>query len=139
VVRVEIDQESGYITVTDIAAIHDVGQVINRTGLEGQIEGGVVMGLGYALSENMVLKQDDRWVDSFSEYLIPTAFDIPEHIETVILEIPEPDGPFGAKGIAEICLVSTAPAIANAVENATGKRFCHLPILPENLVKNTLN
>jgi xanthine dehydrogenase molybdenum-binding subunit len=133
VVRVEIDPELGTVEVTDVEAIHDLGRVINRSTAEGQIEGGVVMGLGYALMEDMSLKNNGKWVDSFTEYLLPTSKDIPAHINIQMLEYPEYDGPYGAKGLAEICLVPTAPAVANAVDNALGVRVQHLPITPEKL------
>lgn len=89
--------------------------------------------MGYALYETM-LKKDDQWVDSFTEYLLPTSKDLPKHYESIILEIPELSGPFGAKGIGEIPLVPTAPAVANAVENAIGVRVKKLPITPERVL-----
>jgi CO/xanthine dehydrogenase Mo-binding subunit len=134
IARVEVDPELGTVHVTHMAAIHDVGQIINRDGVEGQIEGGVAMGLGYALYENMVLKPNGQWVNNFTEYLLPTAVDMPNNLDVDILEVPEKSGPFGAKGLAEICLVPTGPAIANAVFNATGRRINHLPIKPEDLL-----
>jgi len=139
VARVEVDPELGRVHVTHIVAIHDVGRAINRFGVEGQIEGGVSMGIGFALFENMSLKADGHWVDRFSEYLIPTARDIPPNLQTIILEIPEASGPFGAKGIGEASLVPTAPAIANAVCQATGVRVHALPIVPETLAGHMLN
>ena len=139
VARVEVDPELGRVHVTHIVAIHDVGRAINRSGVEGQIEGGVSMGLGFALFENMSLKADGNWVDRFSEYLVPTAQDMPPNLETIILEIPEASGPFGAKGIGEASVVPTAPAIANAVYQATGVRMHALPIAPETLVWHPLS
>lgn len=133
VVRVEVDAELGTVAVRDAVAIHDVGQVINRGGVEGQIEGGVVMGIGYALYENVALKENGRWVDSFTEYLLPTTKDVPPRIESVTLEVSELSGPYGAKGVAEMSTVPTAPAIANAVFNATGIRVRAIPIRPEVL------
>jgi CO/xanthine dehydrogenase Mo-binding subunit len=133
IARVEVDPEIGTVEVTHFAAIHDVGKVISRPGVEGQIEGGVATGLGYALYETM-LKKGDQWVDSFTEYLLPTSKDLPVHFENIILEIPEASGPFGAKGIGEIPLVPTAPAVANAVNNAIGIRIKKLPITPERLL-----
>ena len=133
VVRVEVDPELGTVEVKDLVAIHDVGKVINRLTAEGQIEGGVVMGIGYALYEDMSLKPNGQWVDSFSEYLLPTSLDVPFNLDVQLLEYPELDGPFGAKGLAEICLVPTAPAIANAVYDAVKVRVKDLPITPEKL------
>ncbi|HEX9029554.1 MAG TPA: molybdopterin cofactor-binding domain-containing protein, partial [Anaerolineales bacterium] len=134
VARVEADPELGTMEVTDVVAVHDVGKVINRAALEGQIEGGIAMGIGYALYEDVALKPNQRWVDSFTEYLLPTARDVPKNIEIQILEIPEESGPYGAKGIAEISLVPTAPAVANAVFDALKIRVRDLPITPEKLV-----
>jgi CO/xanthine dehydrogenase Mo-binding subunit len=134
VVRVEVDQELGKVNVTDIAAIHDVGKVINRAGVEGQIEGGVSMGLGFALYEEMFLKSSGHWVDGFTEYLIPTIMDMPMNLETIILEVPEASGPFGAKGIGEVTLVPTAPAIANAIADALGVRLTEAPMTPERIL-----
>ncbi len=133
VARVEVDPELGTVEVTHFAAIHDVGKVISLPGVEGQIEGGVATGLGYALYETM-LRKDDQWVDSFTEYLLPTALDIPGQFESIILEVPEASGPYGAKGIGEIPLVPTAPAVANAVYDAVGVRVTRLPLTPERIL-----
>jgi xanthine dehydrogenase molybdenum-binding subunit len=133
VARVEVDPELGTVEVTHFAAIHDVGKIITQTGVEGQIEGGVATGLGSALFEDMVQK-DQGWVDSFTEYLLPTAVDMPEHYQNIILEIPEASGPYGAKGIGEIPLVPTAPAVANAVFDAVNVRVTKLPMTPERIL-----
>jgi len=133
VARVEVDPDLGTVEVTHFAAIHDVGKIISQSGVEGQIEGGVATGLGYALYETM-LRKDDQWVDSFTEYLLPTSKDLPAHYENIILEIPEASGPYGAKGIGEIPLVPTAPAVANAVKNAVDVRVYELPITPERVL-----
>lgn len=133
VARVEVDPDLGTVEVTHFAAIHDVGQVISQPGVEGQIEGGVATGLGYALFETM-LQKGDQWVDSFTEYLLPTAVDLPVNYQNIILEIPETSGPFGAKGIGEIPLVPTAPAVANALYDAVKVRVNSLPITPEKVL-----
>jgi CO/xanthine dehydrogenase Mo-binding subunit len=134
IARVEVDPELGTVEVTHLTAVHDLGRVINKAGVEGQIEGGVATGLGYALYENMERKADGNWVDNFTEYLLPTSLDMPRNLETVLLEIPESSGPYGAKGIGEIPLVPTAPAVVNAVFDAVKKRVRALPISPEKLV-----
>ena len=136
IARVEVDPELGTVDVTHLTAVHDVGRVISRTGVEGQIEGGVAMGIGYALFENMEVKDDGRWIDSFTEYLLPTSKDVPIVHENIILEIPEESGPFGVKGIGEVTVPPTAPAIANATYDAIGIRVKSLPITPEKLVKS---
>jgi CO/xanthine dehydrogenase Mo-binding subunit len=132
--RVEVDMETGQVDLTDLVAIHDVGQAINRAAVEGQIEGGAVMGIGYALYEDMPLKPQGDWVCTFSEYLMPTSADIPAHLEAIIVENPLAGGPFGAKGIGEMSLPPVAPAIANAIFDATGKRITSLPITPEKIL-----
>jgi CO/xanthine dehydrogenase Mo-binding subunit len=134
IARVEVDLDLGTVEVTHLTAVHDVGRIISKPGVEGQIEGGVATGLGYALFENMTLKNGGEWVDSFTEYLLPTSLDMPRNFETILLEIPESSGPYGAKGIGEIPLVPTAPAIANAIYNAIGVRVKSLPITPEKLI-----
>ena len=133
VARVEVDPELGTVEVTHLSAIHDVGKIISRPGVEGQIEGGVATGLGYALSETM-LRKGPAWVDSFTEYLMPTAVDLPREYQNIILEIAESSGPYGAKGIGEIPLVPTAPAVANAVYDAVKVRVTNLPITPERIL-----
>ncbi len=135
VVRVEVDPDLGTVDVKDVVAIHDVGRIINRTTVEGQIEGGIVMGMGYALLEDMPLKSGNHWVDSFTEYLLPTSQDAPDNIEIQLLENPDPSGPYGAKGVAEIALAPTAPAIANAVYNAVKIRVRDLPVTPEKIIQ----
>jgi CO/xanthine dehydrogenase Mo-binding subunit len=133
VARVEVDSDLGTIDVKEIVAIHDVGRAINPVGVEGQIVGGVAMGVGYALQEEVKLKDDGGWTDSFTEYLLPTTLDTP-HITPIILEYSEPSGPFGARGVGEAGVGPVAPAIANAVADATGVRVTSLPIRPEALV-----
>ncbi len=133
VARVEVDPLLGTIQVKQFEAIHDVGRVINRAATEGQIEGGISMGIGYALYEDMPLKDNQKWVDSFSEYLLPTTRDMPEQIKITLLEIPEKTGPYGVKGVAEIAVPAAAPAIANAVFAASGKRIKNLPISAEKV------
>jgi putative selenate reductase molybdopterin-binding subunit len=133
VARVEVDPEFGSVAVREIIAIHDIGKSINPTGAEGQIEGGVAMGVGYALQEELKLKADLRWTDSFTEYLVPTTMDTPT-VYPVLLEHAEPSGPHGARGVAEMCLTPVAPAIANAVARATGVRVTALPIRPESII-----
>ena len=129
----EVDPELGTMDVTDLTAIHDLGRIINRMTAEGQIEGGVMMGLGYALYEEMFLKSNGQWVDGFTEYLLPTTCELPGNMEITMLEYPEIDGPYGAKGLAEITVVPTAPAIANAVNNAVHTRIKSLPITPQKI------
>ncbi len=113
---------------------HDVGQAINPDAVAGQIEGGAAMGQGYALSEDLCYDEGRLTTPSFSEYLIPTAMDVPLY-QSIILESRSGLGPFGAKGIGEPSLTPVAPAIANAVADAIGARVFDLPITPEKVVR----
>ena len=130
----EVDPVFGDVEIVDYYAIHDVGKAINPISVEGQIEGGVAMGVGYALMEDMKLKGDNTWVDNFSEYILPTILDIPR-IHSIIVEQPNPLGKFGVKGLGEPVTVAVAGAIANAVYSATGKRVTHLPICSSDLIE----
>ena len=119
---VNVDTLTGEVQVDKIVAAHDVGKAIHPESVKGQICGGVAMGMGFALMEAFVPGQ----TLSFKDYLIPTCADMPEIIP-IIIESPEPTGPFGAKGVGEPALIPTAPAIVNALANALGKRIYHLP------------
>jgi CO/xanthine dehydrogenase Mo-binding subunit len=132
-VEVAVDTETGEITVLKSVGAHDVGQAINPDAVEGQIEGGTSQGHGYALSEELQYHQGKLVTPSFSEYLIPTAMDMPR-VQSIILESRSGVGPFGAKGIGEPSLTPVAPAIANAVADAIGVRIPDLPITPEKVV-----
>ncbi|HCF60610.1 MAG TPA: xanthine dehydrogenase [Myxococcales bacterium] len=133
VAEVEVDLRSGRTRVVRVTAAHDVGQVINRTLIEGQIEGGVVQGVGYALMEDLKLDQGRCLNPSFTDYLIPTTLDVPE-VDIVLIEQPHSAGPFGAKGIGEPSLIPAAAAVANAVSEAVGYRFRRLPLTPERVL-----
>jgi 4-hydroxybenzoyl-CoA reductase alpha subunit len=133
-VEVEVDTETGEVRVLKIAAAHDVGRAINPMAVEGQIEGGVSMGLGYGLYEELVVQEGKVLNPNFADYSLPTVLDMPE-IETIIVETDDPAGPFGAKGMAEPACIPTAPAIANAVYDAVGVRIRDLPITPEKVLR----
>ena len=117
-----------------IYAAHDVGKAINPQAVEGQIEGGTIQGVGYALYEEIVQKRGKIQNPHFSTYIIPTAADIPEIIP-IIVECPYPGGPYGAKGFGEQPLMGIAPTIANAVCNAVGISVNELPLTPERIWK----
>lgn len=134
VAEVEVDTETGKVKVLKIVAAHDVGQAINRINVEGQIEGGCLMGTGFALAEEVKIQDAKIKNPSFSKYLIHTAQDMPE-IYPVIVEETDSTGPFGAKGVGEPALVPVAPAIINAVYDAIGIRFTELPITPAKVLK----
>jgi xanthine dehydrogenase molybdenum-binding subunit len=132
-VEVEVDMETGEVTVLKIAAAHDVGRAINPMAVEGQIHGGVSMGLGYGLYEELVVQEGEVLNPNFADYALPTALDMPP-IESIIIETDDPAGPFGAKGMAEPACIPTAPAIVNAVYDAVGVRIRDLPITPEKVL-----
>ncbi len=133
IAEVEVDTETGEVKVLQLVAAHDVGQAINPKNVEGQIEGGCAIGLGYALMEEIQVQEGKIKNPSFATYLIPTALDVPQ-IYPIIVEEPEITGPFGAKGVGEPALIPTAAAIANAIYNAVGVRITELPITPERLL-----
>ena len=133
VAEVEVDTVTGEVQVLGIWASHDVGRAINPRGVEGQIEGGVVQGLGQALMEDYQLENVHTKTHGFAKYILPTSLDIPQ-INTVIVEDPDPKSPLGAKGIGEPALVPTAPAIMNAIYDAVGVRMTSLPATPERIL-----
>jgi xanthine dehydrogenase molybdenum-binding subunit len=132
-VRVRVDAETGKIRVLQYVAAHDVGRAINPMLLEGQVYGGALMGIGYALTEQLVLEKGEVMNPSFRDYKLLTAKDVVP-IEAVIVETDDAAGPFGAKGIGEPGCVPTAPAIANAVYDAVGVRIRDLPMTPERVL-----
>ncbi len=134
-IEVAVDTDTGEVTVLKSVAAHDIGQCINRAAVEGQIEGGTAMGIGYALSEELIYKNGQLMTPSFSEYLIPTAEDTPLEHTSIILESRSGLGPFGAKGIGEPALTPVAPAVANAVADAIGVRVLDFPVTPEKILK----
>ena len=132
-VEVAVDTETGEVTVLKSVGCHDVGRAINPAAVEGQIQGGAFQGLGYAVTEDFVVKQGKILTPSLSEYLIPTSRDAPT-TQAIILESGTGLGPFGAKGIGEPAITAVAPAVANAVANAIGARVQDLPLTPEKLL-----
>jgi CO/xanthine dehydrogenase Mo-binding subunit len=131
-VEVAVDTETGEITVLKSVGCHDVGRAINPTAVEGQIQGGSAQGIGWALMEEVQVAEGVTQTPSLSEYLIPTAKDLPK-TRAIILESGSGVGPFGAKGIGEPALTPAAPAVANAVADAIGVRVYDLPITPEKV------
>ena len=128
--EVAVEVKTGKVQVLKVTSIHDLGTVINRQSTEGQLHGGISMGLGYALMEEFVYDQ----TDSFAKLKIPRAKDTPE-IAVITVHVPREKGPFGACGMAEYADVPTAPAIANAIYNACGARVRDLPATPEKIRK----
>jgi xanthine dehydrogenase molybdenum-binding subunit len=126
--------ETGVIEIKKVTAAHDVGRVINQMGIEGQVEGGIAMGMGYATTENLVVEEGIVKNPCFRDYKIVTAPEIPE-IEMIFIETEDPAGPAGAKGIGEAPSICISAAITNALYNATGVRFYELPLTPERVLK----
>ena len=128
-----VDTETGKIDVLEIIAINDAGKIINPTLAEGQVEGGCLIGIGYALMEEIDLNKGKIKNTNFSNYIIPTSMDMP-NIQSYFVEENEYTGPFGAKGLGEPVMLPTAPAILNAIYDAIGIRFYELPVTCEKVL-----
>ena len=129
---VQVDSTSGQVKVLKVITVGDVGRVLNRRAVEGQQEGGVVMGLGYGLSEEFKVEQGRNLTRTLRQCGLPTAAAAPD-IVTVSVEVPHPWGPLGIKGLGEAPSLATAPAIANAIWDAVGARLTELPMTPERV------
>jgi CO/xanthine dehydrogenase Mo-binding subunit len=134
VVEVSVDVETGHIVVDRVVSTHDVGKAINPTLVEGQIEGAVVQGHGYALSENLQVIDGKIVNPRFSQYLIPGIGDIPRMVVSDVLELADPLGPWGARGMAEMPLIPYAAAVVAAVHDATGVWFDGFPLTPDRVL-----
>ena len=129
VAEVEVDTVTGEVQVLGIWAAHDVGRAVNPQGVEGQIEGGIVQALGQGLMEDYKLESGHTNTPGFARYILPTSLDVPQ-VNSVIVEDPDPTGPLGVKGVGELSLVPTIPAIMNAIYDAVGVRITDLPATP---------
>jgi CO/xanthine dehydrogenase Mo-binding subunit len=132
-IEVAVDTETGEVTVLKSVGCHDVGRAINPIAVDGQIQGGSAQGLGYALTEDYIVRDGVTLTPSLSEYLVPTARDFPT-TQAIMLESGTGVGPFGAKGVGEPSLTAVAPAVANAVADALGLRIFQIPITPERVL-----
>jgi CO/xanthine dehydrogenase Mo-binding subunit len=134
IAEVDVDDETGEVEVLRIVAAHDCGTAINPMLVEGQVEGGIAMGIGFALQEEMLFDPAGRPVNpSLTNYIMPTSLDVPE-IEVDIVPSYDPTGPFGAKGVGEPTSVPTAAAILNAIHDAVGVRITSLPATAEKVL-----
>jgi CO/xanthine dehydrogenase Mo-binding subunit len=133
-VEVEVNMFTGQVRVLAVVSVHDVGRAINRQQVEGQIEGCVAQALGYALLEHFQVRDGRILTPYFSTYLLPTVLDMPTEIVPVILELADPQGPYGARGVAEMALVPFAAAIAVAIHDATGTWLTEQPMTPERVL-----
>jgi CO/xanthine dehydrogenase Mo-binding subunit len=134
-VEVEVDTEIGQVRLVRVISADDVGKAINPALVEGQIEGGVVQAQGYVLQENFITRGGYVLTDQLSTYLIPTVLDIPEKVESIVVEIPDDRGPWGAKGLGELPYLPLAPAIIAAVQDATGVWFNEFPLTAERVLR----
>jgi CO/xanthine dehydrogenase Mo-binding subunit len=133
--EVEVDIETGHVHVVRLISADDVGQAINPALVEGQVEGAVVQAQGYAVLEDFKTKDGRVLTDQLSTYLIPTIWDIPEKVETVVVEVPDPNGPWGARGLGELPFLPVAPAIGAAIHDATGVWVNEFPFTPERVLR----
>ena len=130
IVDVEVDPETGKVTILDYTAIQDAGKAIHPSYVEGQMQGGVVQGIGWALNEEYFFNEDGQMANSsFLDYRMPTSLDLPM-ISTVIVEVANPGHPYGVRGVGEIPIVPPMAAIANAIHDAIGVRMNVLPMSP---------
>ncbi|MEM7133322.1 MAG: xanthine dehydrogenase family protein molybdopterin-binding subunit [Chloroflexota bacterium] len=138
IVDVEVDTETGKVEILRYTAVQDVGKAIHPSYVEGQIQGGVVQGIGWALNEEYFYSEDGHLLNSsLLDYRMPTALDLPM-IDTVLVEVPNPGHPYGVRGVGEVPIVPPVAAIANAIYNATGKRFYDIPMSPPKVAMRLL-
>jgi CO/xanthine dehydrogenase Mo-binding subunit len=135
VVSVEVDTETGDVRLIDVICADDVGKAINLQQIVGQVEGAVVQAAGYTILENFIQQEGEVVTRHLSTYLIPTILDIPQNVESVILETSDPRGPWGARGMAEMPYIPFAPAVTAAVRSATGVWFDEFPLTPERVLR----
>lgn len=133
-VDIAVDIETGHIRVGTVVCAVDVGKAINPGLVRGQVEGAIVQGHGYAISERLRVEQGRIQNPTLSGYLVPGSMDVPDRIETVIVEVPDPIGPWGARGMAEMPLLVYAPAVVAALHDATGVWFDELPLTPDRVL-----
>jgi len=134
VAEIVVDTHTGEIEIEKIWSVQDVGKIINLNGLEGQIEGGIAMGIGYGLHEDLKIEKGIVKNPAFRDYHVVTAPEMPP-IDMTFIETDDHEGPAGAKGIAELPTIVIAPAIGNALYNATGVRIDHPPLNPEKVAR----
>ncbi len=134
-VEIEVDTQTGLVRVLRIISVHDVGRAVNKQQVEGQIEGCLAQAVGYALTENFQIHDGKVLTPYFSTYLLPTTLDMPTDVYPVILELADPVGPYGARGVAEMALIPFAAAVACAIHAATGAWVTQLPMTPERVLR----
>ncbi|HKM56553.1 MAG TPA: molybdopterin cofactor-binding domain-containing protein, partial [Isosphaeraceae bacterium] len=134
IVDVEVDPETGKVTILRYTAVQDVGKAIHPSYVEGQMQGGAVQGIGWALNEEYIYNEQGAMTNaSFLDYRMPTSLDLPM-IDTVLVEVPNPGHPYGVRGVGEVPIVPPPAAIANAIYHAIGVRMQELPMSPARIV-----
>ena len=133
-VELEVDTRTGHVQILKIISVHDVGRAINTQQVEGQIEGCLAQAVGFTLTENLLCRDGKILTPYFSTYLLPTTLDMPTEVYPVLLELADPNGPFGARGVAEMPLVPFAAAVASAIHAAPGAWVTQLPRTPERVL-----
>jgi CO/xanthine dehydrogenase Mo-binding subunit len=133
-VEITVDVETGHVVVDRVVSVHDVGRAINPALVAGQIDGAIVQAHGYALSEDLRVRDGHITNPRFSSYLIPGIGDTPRRIEHVVLELGDPLGPWGARGMAEMPLITYTPAVVAALHDATGVWFDEFPLTPSRVL-----
>ena len=134
-VEVTVDTLTGLVRIDRVISVHDVGRAVNRRQVEGQIEGCLAQAIGYALTENFVVRDGGILTRHFSSYLLPTALDVPTELVPVIMELGDPNGPYGARGVAEMPLVPFGAAVAAAIHDATRAWVSDQPFTPERVLR----
>jgi len=134
-VEVAVDVETGELAIERVVCADDVGRAVNPQQVEGQVEGGVVQAVGWATCENFITRDGRVLTPHLSTYLIPTIADVPEHLETIIVEQPDSRGPWGARGMGEMPFIPLAPALVAAIHDATGVWIDQLPLTPERVLR----
>lgn len=135
-VELEVDIETGQVHLVNVICADDVGHAVNPQQVKGQIEGAVVQAAGYSVLENFVQKDGIPLTRTLSTYLIPTILDIPDQVESIILEYPDPIGPYGARGMGEMPFLPMAPAVCSALHDATGVWVNEFPLIPERVLEH---
>jgi CO/xanthine dehydrogenase Mo-binding subunit len=134
IVEVEVNCNTGEVRLKRVWAAHDVGRAINPMHVEGQIQGAISQAQGWTLLEDFVMQEGQVRTKSYADYLIPTVYDVPDEIHSLILEVEDPQGPYGVRGLGEMPMLVLAPAILDAIHDATGVWFNKLPVKAEDVL-----
>jgi CO/xanthine dehydrogenase Mo-binding subunit len=134
IAEVEVNAETGVVSLKRVWAAHDVGQAINPMHIEGQIQGAISQAQGWTLLEDFIMQDGRLRTKSYADYLIPTVYDVPDEIHPLILEVADPQGPYGVRGLGEMPMLMLAPAILDAIHDATGIWFDRLPVKAEDVL-----